>query len=224
MLHFRLFATSAACALLAACGGAAESPLDAPGFTSGTVDASSPTTLADSSASPPVASHDSGSGDSGTKLDAAVPDSASPPPADDDSGPDDDSAPPPPADPGIPCGTKKPCDPTTKVCCVGTDGSGDQTFECESANDCNNNGGLSLPCASAADCALAGSPAGTVCCVTEESGGSSAASVACAPASQCADTSTEAWMCDTSDTQCPPGETCTPSTQTIPPYSICVAP
>jgi hypothetical protein len=226
MLSFRVFArmttvAMAACgAVLFACGGAELSPLDeAPAFAN-TADSSVPTPTPDSSISPqpnPGSGKDSGvSKDSGTK-----------PPPSDDSGSGEDSSPSEdagedsalPTDPGIPCGSgKAPCDPSTKVCCISTDNSGNPSYECESSNSCNNKGGLALPCASAADCTLGGNP-GTVCCVTQQGG--TASSVACVPASQCQDPGNDAWMCDQYDTQCPPSLSCSPSTTTIPPYSIC---
>jgi hypothetical protein len=237
MLLSRLFApagavTAAACgALLAACAGADLSLLDEPpGGSSSSSDASVPVTTPDGSASHPTPppSHDSGA-----PHDASAPqDSAPPPPPPDDSGGGDDSATGedsasgkdsgPPSTTSIPCG-KKTCDPTSKVCCVTMDNNGDQTFTCESANDCDNSGGLSVPCVSAADCATAGSPVGSVCCVTEGDQ-SSPPTVACVPTTSCLDPSSQAWMCDPSDPVCPLGDTCKVSTQTIPPYSICVAP
>jgi hypothetical protein len=235
MLLSRLLApagavTAAACgALLAACAGADLSLLDEPpGGSSSSLDASVPVTTDGSASHPtPPPSHDSGA-----PHDASAPqDSAPPPPPADDSGGGDDSATGEdsasgkdsgPSATSIPCG-KKTCDPTSNVCCVTMDNNGAQTFTCESANDCDNSGGLSVPCASAADCATAGSPVGSVCCVTEGDQ-LSPPTVACVPATSCLDPSSQAWMCDPSDPVCPPGDTCKVSTQTIPPYSICVAP
>jgi hypothetical protein len=232
MLSSRLFALVGAVtvvafgAVAAACSGAESSLLDeAPGAPS--PDGSALTTAPDSSASYPTPpSHDSGaSADASVAHDAAP---LPPPPMPGDSGSNgqdsatgQDSAPP--SETGIPCGNKT-CDPGSKVCCVTSDNNGDQTFACESANDCDNSGGLSVPCASGADCISAGSPAGTVCCVSEGNNQESSPTVACVSAAACLDPQTQAWMCDPSDPACPPGDTCKPSTETIPPYSICVAP
>ena len=223
MPFLRLFACVACVSSVAvvACGGAIDSPLEEPpsGFTAGSSDAST--------TSPPPASTGttppSSGPDAGSKPDASVPHDAAPTPVPPSEDAGVDSAPIPPVDPGIACG-KKTCDPTSQVCCVTNNGGGGgQSFACDTANDCNNSGGFPMPCAKAADCILAGSPAGTVCCVTEGTGSQTAASVACVDPSQCADPSTQAWMCDPSAPQCPTNAVCTVSTVTVPPYSICVA-
>jgi hypothetical protein len=206
-----------------ACGGAVDTfLLDAPGFASSTPDASS-SGSPDSS----LPSVGPGASDAGPPKDASpipVPDAAPPPPPPPVHDAGIDSAPPPPVDPGVSCG-KDFCNPASQVCCVTSNGGGNnQNFSCEIPNDCANGGGLALPCAKSADCVLAGSPAGTVCCVTEGIGNQGSPSVACVPAPQCADPTTQAWMCDPSAPQCPPGDTCKISMVTVPPYSICVAP
>jgi hypothetical protein len=214
-------------AVAAACSGAELSVLDeAPGASSAPPDGSALTTTPDSSGSQPTPSHDAGASEDASVAHDGAP--LPPPPAlgdsgsnGEDAGTGQDSAPP--SATGIPCG-KTTCDPGSKVCCVTWDNNGDQSFSCDGANDCDINGGLSVPCASAADCVSAGSPAGSVCCVSEGNNPQSTPTVACVSAAACLDPGTQAWMCDPTDPACPPGDTCRASTQTIPPYSICVAP
>jgi hypothetical protein len=187
----------------------------------------------DASKTSPPPSHDSGPPSTpdpdASSVSNPVPDASQVVTPSDDAGIEKDSAPPPPAD-SISCGSAS-CDPASQICCITDDGNGGENFACDTSQDCDDNNGLSLPCAKAADCIAAGSPTGTVCCVTVGNGNGNgngnqggAASVACVPTLECADPSTEAWMCDPTDpstSQCPPGETCTVSKTTIPPYSIC---
>jgi hypothetical protein len=218
---------------LAACGGAANSPLeDAPSAATGTADASTSTGFGGSQGSPsadagsPSGTKDAGpsspvtSKDAGASVDSG---SSSSPPAKDAG---IDSAAPPESDPGIECGGGL-CEPGSQVCCMnGSD------FNCDDATDCTSNGGLPLPCVKTADCLAANYPAGTVCCVTaggkgggnggggKGGGGDQASSVACVPAADCQGQS-QTQLCAQGGTDCPAGETCTQSTGTIPPYFIC---
>jgi hypothetical protein len=231
-------AVAAGVLALAACGGAAESNLF--GGSGGGANGSDAATMPPATQQPDGSSGSmapTGSQDSGTATDASMPgQDASGGPGPFSGGDADtiidtgttnaaDSAPPP--DQGIACGLFE-CKPKAEVCCLGVDGSGDQTLTCESASDCANESGFPVPCADSLDCLAAGSPAGTVCCVTEGSGTSSAASVACVAPSECTQV-TQALMCDPTSTsstsasgQCPAGDTCSESMVTIPPYSICV--
>jgi hypothetical protein len=208
------------CVVLFGCGGAAEDGLlDGPAAATPDASSAPPSSPGDSGAPPSKGPPGGGARDA-----APSPSFDANPPVVPDATPAQgvDSSPPPATDPGITCGTKKPCDPTSKVCCVFDDGNGNHTYDCENASTCSQNGGLGMPCANATDCLAAGSPAGTVCCVTEGQGSQAAASVACVPAAQCGGSS-QSWLCDPSDpSSCPAGETCTTSTVTIPPYSICV--
>jgi hypothetical protein len=226
MQFLRLFGCVACVSSVAvgACGGASDSPLEDPpsSFTAGSADASTAPPPAPTGTTAPPSS----GSDAGSKHDASVPHDAAPLPPSPSTEASVDSAPIPPADPGVACG-KATCDPATQVCCVMSNGfgggGGSETYSCDTASDCTSNGGLAMPCVKPADCIVAGSPAGTVCCVTEGTGNQSAASVACVDPSQCANPSTQAWMCDPSAPQCPTNAVCTVSTVTVPPYSICVA-
>ncbi len=77
-----------------------------------------------------------------------------------------------------------------------------------------------MPCDDAADCAAEGSPAGYVCCVTEDPNTGLAASVGCVAPADCTTGNGQTVMCDDGD-PCPANETCGTSTTTIPGYKIC---
>ncbi len=207
---------------LVACAGATGSLLEEappPGDVTADASASNPAPVPDASATKPPKSDDAGT--PVVTPDASAPVDTGPPPPSDDAGPPKDSGPVLPPDPGISCGGGL-CDPATQVCCLSSNG---KDFNCDTQNDCDSSNGLSIPCVKTADCLAAGSPAGTVCCVTAGGGGGGkgdlASDVSCVPESDCQQGQGQAVMCDPGGTDCPVGTVCVKSTLTIPPYSIC---
>jgi hypothetical protein len=194
-------------ALLAACSGASESRLfdSNPNASPDPVDASISPADASGGGAPDAAAapiHDA--------APPVHPDAAKPTPTP-EAGP---------TDPGITCGSSS-CNPASEVCCRTDPGTGNPSFACVPPSGCSAAGAMPIPCANASDCLAGGSPAGTICCVTEDPQTGHATTVACVDPSSCTD-QTQTWLCDPNASDaCPQGMVCTASKQTIPGYDIC---
>jgi hypothetical protein len=195
-----------------ACGGAADSGLFG-----------SPSAVEGADAS----GNGNGNGADASTTPATDAGTTAPPPARDAATRDTgvDSAPPPvpdagPRDPGIHCGIVT-CDPATTICCRSIGFTPAPIYTCTTEKACAQTNGFPIRCDSARDCANGGGNGDSVCCVTEDPQNGTATDVSCTQKNNCTD-QTQTWLCDPAVAgSCPGGETCQPSTTTIPSYSIC---
>jgi hypothetical protein len=119
---------------------------------------------------------------------------------------------------GVQC-TDGPCAiDSSQICCYSI---ATQSGTCGISATCSGDNQFPIPCDSTDDCTELGQP-NTVCCAQADQAGN-VTNVECKPASNCDAKQGQTNLCDpAASNPCPNGGTCTPSTVSLPGYTICV--
>jgi hypothetical protein len=112
-----------------------------------------------------------------------------------------------------------PCDiDSNQVCCYS---NSVQSGACELAANCSGDQEFPIPCDSTDDCTELGKP-DTLCCAQADQSGA-VTNIECRAPSNCQASNGQTNLCDPAAANpCPNGGTCSPSTQSLPGYYLCV--